>query len=109
MLTALGHYRVIRPIGRGGMAEVYLADDTRLRRQVALKVLPPLVVSDPDRRRRFEREARVAAALNHPGIVTIYSIEEMEGWPFLTMEYVPGTPLTDLIPRRGLELDRLLE
>ncbi|MFN0152390.1 MAG: protein kinase domain-containing protein [bacterium] len=105
----LNHYRIVAELGRGGMGQVYLAEDTRLKRQVALKTLPPEMASDPDRRARFEREARMVAALNHPNIVTIYSVEECDGTSFITMELVEGKPLTDLIPKDGLPLSRLLE
>ena len=81
---ALGHYRILRPLGRGGMGEVCAAEDTKLGRTVALKVLPSELSQDADRRQRFEREARAVAALNHPHIVTIYSVEEAGGVPFLT-------------------------
>ena len=74
--TTLGHYRVLRSLGSGGMGEVYLAEDTRLKRQVALKILPPAVAAQPDRLDRFQREAQTVAALNHPNIVTLYSVEE---------------------------------
>ena len=90
------------------MGEVYLADDTRLQRRVALKVLSRELAGDPDRRERFEREARAAAALNHPNIVTIHSVEEADGVPFLTLELIDGQTLDDLIPRGGLPLDRVL-
>ena len=75
----LNHYRIVGELGRGGMGEVYLAEDTRLGRKVALKTLPPQTASDPERRARFEREARTVAALNHPNIVTIHSVEECGG------------------------------
>jgi eukaryotic-like serine/threonine-protein kinase len=104
----LGHYRILEPIGEGGMGEVYAAEDTRLHRRIALKVLPRLLAGDPERRLRFEREAQAIAALNHPNIVTIHSVEEADGTPFLTMEMVDGKPLTDVIPRDGLPLPTLL-
>jgi Tol biopolymer transport system component len=91
------------------MGEVYAAEDPRLGRTVALKILPDAIASDPDRVRRFAREARAAAALNHPGIVTIYSVEEADGRSFITMELVEGRPLADLIPPAGLDIDRVLQ
>jgi len=91
------------------MGEVYAAEDTRLHRTVALKVLPSLLAADPERRLRFEREAQTIAALNHPNIVTIHSVEEADGTPFLTMEMVEGKPLSDVIPRGGLPLPTLLK
>ena len=106
--TAIGHYRIERLLGTGGMGEVYLAHDTKLGRDVALKVLSATVAIDPDRRARFEREARAAAALNHPNIVTIHSVEEIDGTPFLTLEVVDGRTLSEVIPEGGLPLDRVL-
>ena len=106
--TTLLHYRITGTLGAGGMGEVYAAEDTKLQRRVALKVLPPETASDPDRLRRFQREARAVAALNHPNIVTIYSVEESGGVHFLTMELVEGKTLADLIPPSGLPLDELL-
>jgi len=94
----LGHYRILRPLGRGGMGEVYAAQDTKLGRTVALKVLPQALAQDPERRERFEREARAVAALNHPHIVTIHSVEEVDGVPFLTMELIEGRPLSEQRP-----------
>ena len=88
----LSHYRILDKLGAGGMGEVYKAEDTRLKRQVALKVLPAEMAENPDRLRRFQREAELVASLNHPGIVTIYSVEEAEGLHFLTMELVQGRP-----------------
>jgi Tol biopolymer transport system component len=106
--TQLGHYRIERLLGTGGMGDVYLANDTKLGRQVALKVLSATLASDPDRRERFEREARAAAALNHPNIITIHSVESIDTIPFLTLELVEGQTLTELIPADGLPLDRVL-
>jgi serine/threonine protein kinase len=103
------HYRIVEKLGEGGMGEVWLAEDTKLNRRVALKVLPQGVAADPDRRARFEREAQAVAALSHPNIVTIYSVEEVEGTHFITMELVEGQSLTTLLPRKGLGLNRVLE
>src|SRR6188474_262562 len=86
--TTLGHYRILERLGKGGMGEVFLADDTKLGRKVALKVLTEELASDGDWRQRFEREARAVAALNHPNIVTIHSVEEASGVLFLTLELV---------------------
>ncbi len=105
---SLKHYRVLDRLGAGGMGEVYLAEDTKLHRNVAIKVLLEDAAEDPARRERFGREARAIAALSHPNIVTIHSVEEDAGRLFLTMEYVDGKPLTDVIPRGGLSLDKLL-
>jgi len=90
----LAHYRINAAIGAGGMGEVYRATDTKLNREIALKILPPDMARDPERLARFQREARTVAALNHPNIVTIYSVEEAEGVYFLTMELVEGRSRT---------------
>jgi TolB-like protein/Tfp pilus assembly protein PilF len=102
----LGAYEVLSLLGSGGMGEVYRAHDSRLKRDVALKVLQ---LDSPDARVRFEREARAIAALNHPNIVTIYSVEEVEGIPFLTMEVVDGAPLSAQIPPGGMPLGLVLD
>jgi len=105
----LGHYRIAGRLGKGGMGEVYLAEDTKLNRRVALKVLRAEVAGDPERRRRFEREAQAVAALNHPNIVMVHSVEEAEGVHFITMELVEGRTLSELIPKDGLPLGRFFE
>ena len=103
------HYEVVASLGKGGMGEVYVAEDTRLQRRVALKVLPAEMASDPERRARFEREARAVAALNHPNIVTIHSVEEADGIHFITMELVEGQTLSKMLPKNGFSLSELLE
>ena len=105
----LAHYQVLREIGRGAMGQVYLARDTRLNRNVALKLLPPAVVSEPLRRRRFERESLALASLNHPNVVTIHAVEEVEGQPVLVMEWIEGRTLAELIPSGGLPAERFFE
>ena len=105
----LGHYEIHALLGAGGMGEVYRATDTRLGREIALKVLPAEMAADHDRLGRFHREARAAAALNHPSIVTLYSVEEIDGIHFFTMELVDGRPLDELIPAEGFPADRVVE
>jgi Tol biopolymer transport system component len=107
-LTRLAHYRIIRPLGQGGMGEVYLAEDTKLGRQVAIKVLPEHLAGDASRRQRLALEARAVAALNHPNIVTIHSVEEADGVHFLTMEFVDGPSLAERMPRHGFPVDEFL-
>jgi len=103
------HYRIEEKLGSGGMGEVYRARDTKLNRDVALKILPPDLAGDPERRKRFEREAQAVAALKHPSIVTIYSVEMADETPFLTMELVEGQTLSELIPENGFSLARFFE
>src|SRR5579864_4304769 len=105
----LGSYEIVSPLGSGGMGEVYKARDPRLNRLVAIKVISGAFADDPERRERFEREAQAIAALNHPGIVTIYSVEQAGATWFLTMELVEGRPLSDIIPSHGLPLDQALK
>ena len=106
--SRLGSYEVLGSLGSGGMGEVYRAKDGRLSREVALKVLPVEVSSDPESRARFEREARVLATLNHPNIVTVYAVEDFDGRQVIAMELVQGRSLRDLIPADGLPLERVL-
>lgn len=91
------------------MGRIFLARDTRLGRSVAIKMLPPGLMADPVRRQRFERESKALATLNHPNVVTIHSVEETEGQPFLVMEWIEGRSLEELIPPGGMELPRYLE
>jgi eukaryotic-like serine/threonine-protein kinase len=106
---SLAHYRITATIGSGGMGEVYRATDTKLGRDVALKVLPTEMAASPERLERFRREAKALAALDHPGIVGVYSVEEADGLHFLTMQLVEGQPLDRLISEGGMPLGRLLE
>lgn len=100
----LGHYQIVEKLGQGGMGVVYKARDTHLDRFVALKILPPDRVADPERRRRFVQEAKAASALNHPNIVVIYDIATERGIDYIAMEFIDGKPLDQLIPRTGMRL-----
>jgi eukaryotic-like serine/threonine-protein kinase len=106
--SRLGRYEILSLLGAGGMGEVYLAQDTQLRRPVAIKLLPPEFSQHKDRLRRFEQEAHAVAALNHPNIAHIYEIGEAEGLHFIGMEYVDGETLREQIYRRGTPLPKLL-
>ncbi|HKY28368.1 MAG TPA: UvrD-helicase domain-containing protein, partial [Pyrinomonadaceae bacterium] len=105
----IAHYRVLEPIGAGGMGAVYKAYDKKLQRVVALKVLPPESLTQQDRRRRFLQEARAASALNHPHILTVYEVGEDDGKPYIAMEYVEGETLRQKIKSRGLGLTAALD
>jgi len=107
--TTVSHYRILEKLGSGGMGVVYKARDTHLDRFIAIKVLPPEKVADPERRRRFTQEAKAASALNHPNIITIYDIDQATGVDFIAMEYVAGKTLDRLIPRHGLRLNEALQ
>lgn len=106
--STLSHFRIVGELGTGGMSEVYLAEDEKLGRRVALKVLPPELAGSPERLARFRREARAVAALNHPNIITIHSVEEERGIHFLTMELVEGVTLHAKIVPGGLAADEIL-
>ena len=106
--TRLGPYEIVAPLGAGGMGEVYKAKDTRLGREVAVKVLPESVASDTERLRRFEQEARSASALNHPNIVTIHDVGQTDGRSWIAMEFVDGTSLRQLLAGGALPIKRAL-
>ena len=105
----IAHYRILEPIGAGGMGAVYKAYDKKLQRVVALKVLPNEYVSQQDRRRRFFQEARAASALNHPHILTVYEVGEEDGKPYIAMEYVEGETLRQKIRARSLQVKQTLD
>ena len=105
----ISHYKILDKLGEGGMGLVYKARDTHLDRFVAIKVLPPEKVADPDRKKRFVQEAKAASALNHPNIITIHDIDQSEGIDFIAMEYVDGRTLDELIGRKGMKLSEVLK
>ena len=106
---SLGPYHVVSKLGEGGMGDVYRARDSRLQREIALKILPAALAADPAHVERFRREARAVAALTHPNIVTIHSVEEADGVHFLTMELIEGRPLDRELPASGCPLPQLIE
>jgi len=105
----LGPYEILAPIGAGGMGEVYRARDSRLGRQVALKILPDAFASDPDRVRRFEQEGRAAAALNHPNIVVIYEAGSQDGVFYVATELLDGETLRDRLAHGALTIRKALD
>src|SRR2546422_3908149 len=107
--TTVSHYRILRKLGVGGMGEVYFAEDVKLGRKVALKVLPPDIASGQGRMHRFVQEAKAASSLNHPNIAHIYEIGESNGINFISMEFVEGATLRVTIHRERVDLKTLLK
>src|SRR6202043_688064 len=107
--TILGQYEIRSPLGAGGMGEVYRARDTRLDRDVAVKVLPASLTSDPDRLRRFEQEARAAAALNHPNILAVYQMATHQGVSYMVSELLDGETLRERLRRGPIPLRKAID
>ena len=105
--TRLGAYQITGTVGAGGMGEVYRAQDSRLGRDVAIKVLPAAFAADPDRLRRFEQEARAAAALNHPNIVAVYDVGVHDGSPYLVCELLHGKTLRQVLAEGALPVRQI--
>src|SRR5215471_13712518 len=104
--ATLSHYRIVSKIGEGGMGEVYLAEDTKLDRKVALKILPAELAANQDRMRRFVQEAKAAAALNHPNIAHVYEVDQVDHISFIAMEFIDGVTLRHMIRDRQTDLPR---
>ena len=109
MGTTVSHYKVIEKIGAGGMGEVYLAEDTKLKRKVALKFLPPHLCQDEECHERFKREAQAAAKLDHPNIIHVYEVSEFNGRPFFAMQHVEGLSLKEFSADKDLPVEKILE
>src|SRR6266581_6395339 len=107
--TKLGPYEIVAPLGAGGMGEVYRARDTRLGREVAIKVLPESFSKDPDRLRRFEQEARAAGSINHPNILAIYDVGTHEGSPYVVSELLEGESLRERLRTGALPARKAVE
>jgi serine/threonine protein kinase len=105
----ISHFKLLEKLGQGGMGEVFLAEDLELGRKAALKFLPLTYTSDPDLKARFKREARAAAALNHPNIITIYEVGEFQNRAYIAMEYVAGESLKDLAAREELQISAIVD
>src|SRR5215471_17156989 len=105
----LGPYEVVSPLGAGGMGEVYRARDTRLGRDVAIKILPKELSTDPTRKQRFEREAKTISSLNHPNICTLYDVGSQDGVDYLVMECVEGETLAKRLEKGSLPLEQVLK
>src|SRR5438067_2811786 len=107
--TKIGPYEVLAPLGAGGMGEVYRAKDTRLGRDVAIKILPKVMSADPERKQRFQREAKTISSLNHPNICTLHDIGSQDGLDYLVMECVEGETLAKRLEKGPLPLEQVLK
>ena len=107
--TMVGHYRIIKKIGAGGMGEVYLAEDTELDRGVAIKFMPIPLCQDEDLRKRLKREAQATAKLSHPNIIHVYEVSEFQGRPFFAMEHVGRKSLCDIIKEKKLPVNSIID
>src|SRR3989442_14852118 len=107
--SRLGPYEIVRPLGAGGMGEVYRARDTRLERTVAIKILPPQFSNDPLRKQRFEREAKTISSLNHPHICVLHDVGHQDGIDYLVMECVEGETLAKRLEKGPLALEQVLK
>src|SRR5947207_10062331 len=105
----ISHYQVLEKLGSGGMGEIYKAQDSRLNRMVAIKVLSRHAAGDEERRRRLIKEAQAASSLNHPNIITIYDILSDEESEYMVMEFVAGRTLTEIIPKGGIGVSKTLQ
>lgn len=105
--VSISHYTIVRHIGAGGMGEVYLAEDTDLKRNVAFKFMPTIHCANEELKIRFKREAQTAASLNHPNIITIHEVGEHQGRPYFVMEYLPGQPLQEYVKNKNLSIDQI--
>src|SRR5437660_5873265 len=105
----ISHYRILSKLGEGGMGEVYLAQDSKLDRRVALKILPAEVAAHPDRMKRFVQEAKAASALNHPNIITIYEIDETDSGHFIATEFIEGETLRQRMRDTPMKLGDVLD
>ena len=106
--TTISHYKISEKLGEGGMGVVYKSEDTKLQRTVAIKVLKPEAIGDPEAKERFIREARAASALNHPNITTIHEIDEWHGQDFICMEYVEGETIKKKIQSGPISIDEIM-
>jgi len=106
---SFSHYRILHKIGEGGMGEVFLAYDEQLDRKVALKFLPALIANDPRALERFNREAKAAAAVQHPNIITVHEVGVSDGVPYIAMAYVEGKPLSEALRDRPLTVSRTIK
>src|SRR5207247_5802760 len=107
--TKLGRYEIRSQLGAGGMGEVYMAQDTKLDRKVALKILPADVAAHPDRMKRFVQEAKAASGLNHPNIITIYEIEQIDSVNFIATEFIDGETLRERMRKAPVKLGEVLD